>query len=90
LIVQRDAGNVAATYPNTGVVAISRQGREILSTSEFDRPGKRPQGASFVRCEQIFTIPKSRLGGKLGRLRDEELRRVGDGLRLNLALEETH
>jgi mRNA interferase MazF len=88
LVVQRDAGNVAATYPNTVVVAISSQGRDIPFHVRV-RPTRDNalRGTSFIRCEQVFTISKSRLGSRLGRLREDELRRVNEGLRLNLALD---
>ena len=96
LVVQRDAGNRAQGYPNTVVVAVSSQGHEIPLHVRV-RPTRENglKNLSFVKCEQIFTIAKERLGARLGRLRAEELRQVGEALRLNLALddggaEETH
>lgn len=88
LVVQRDAGNSAATYPNTVVVAVSSQGHEIPFHVRL-RPNRENglKNLSFVKCEQIFTISKERLGARVGRLGSEDLRRVEDGLRLNLALE---
>ena len=89
LIVQRDAGNAAATYPNTVVVAVSSQGREIPFHVRL-RPNRENglKNVCFVKCEQIFTISKERLGTRLGRLSRDELRGVDEGLRLNLALDE--
>jgi mRNA interferase MazF len=89
LIVQRDAGNRAATYPNTVVVAVSSQGHEIPLHVRI-RPTRENglKNVSFVKCEQIFTISKDRLGARLGRLRADELAQVGEALRLNLALDE--
>ena len=89
LVVQRNAGNAAQTYPNTVVVAVSSQGREVPFHVRV-RPNRDNglRGVSFVKCEQIFTISKERLGGRLGRLRNDELHRVDEGLRLNLALDE--
>lgn len=90
LVVQRDAGNSAVGYPNTVVVAVSSQGREIPLHVRL-RPNRENglRNTSFVKCEQIFTIAKERLGARLGRLKPDELEQVDSALRLNLALEET-
>ncbi|MHB8872519.1 MAG: type II toxin-antitoxin system PemK/MazF family toxin [Myxococcaceae bacterium] len=88
LVVQRDAGNSASGYPNTVVVAVSSQGREIPLHVRL-RPSRENglRNTSFVKCEQIFTISKERLGSRLGRLRPDEMENVDQALRLNLALE---
>ncbi len=88
LVVQHDAGNQARGYPNTVVVAVSSQGHEIPLHVRV-RPTRENglKNLSFVRCEQIFTISKERLGARLGRLRADELRQVGEALRLNVALD---
>jgi mRNA interferase MazF len=88
LVVQRDAGNQARGYPNTVVVAVSSQGHEIPLHVRV-RPTRENglKNVSFVKCEQIFTLSKERLGQRLGRLRGDELRQVGEALRLNLALD---
>ena len=89
LVIQRDAGNAAPTYPNTVVVAVSSQGRDIpfhVRVRPTARNGLR--GVSFVKCEQIFTVSKDRLGPRLGSLRPDEMRSVNDAIRLNLDLEE--
>lgn len=89
LIVQRDAGNAAATYPNTVVVAVSSQGRDLpFHVRIRPNPQNGLKGTSFVKCEQIFTVSKERLGARLGSLRPEEVRNVNDAIRLNLALED--
>ena len=89
LVVQRDAGNAAVGYPNTVVVAVSSQGRDIPFHVRV-RPNAQNglKNTSFVKCEQIFTLSKERLGAKLGTLRPEDMRSVNDAIRLNLALEE--
>jgi mRNA interferase MazF len=89
LVVQRDTGNRAPTYPNTVVVAVSSQGHEIPLHVRV-RPTRENglRNVSFVKCEQVFTIAKERLGARLGRLRPEEMRSVGEALRLNLALDD--
>jgi mRNA interferase MazF len=90
LVVQRDAGNNAMGYPNTVVVVVSSQGREIPLHVRV-RPNRENglRNVSFVKCEQIFTIAKERLGSRLGRLKPDELADVNQALRLNLALDET-
>lgn len=89
LVVQRDAGNLARGYPNTVVVAVSSQGHEIPLHVRV-RPTRENglRNVSFVKCEQVFTISKERLGARLGRLRADELREVGVALRLNLGLDD--
>jgi mRNA interferase MazF len=88
-VVQRDAGNLARGYPNTVVVAVSSQGHEIPLHVRV-RPTRENglKNPSFVKCEQIFTISKERLGARLGRLRRDELQQVGEALRLILDLDE--
>ena len=88
LIVQRDAGNLAKSYPNTVVVAVSSQGHEIPLHVRV-RPTRENglSNVSFVKCEQVFTIAKERLGSRLGRLRSDEMLKVNEALRLNLDLE---
>jgi mRNA interferase MazF len=89
LVVQRDAGNLAVSYPNTVVVAVSSQGREVPLHVRL-RPSRENglRNVSFVKCEQVFTIAKERLGARLGRLKPDELEAVNQALRLNLALEQ--
>jgi mRNA interferase MazF len=89
LIVQRDSGNTAASYPNTVVVAVSSQGREIPLHVRI-RPTRENglRNASYVKCEQIFTVAKERLGARIGRLRADEMQKVDEALRMNLALDE--
>ncbi len=90
LVVQRDAGNLAQTYPNTVVVAVSSQGHEIPLHVRV-RPSKTNglKNISWVKCEQVFTIAKDRLGQRIGALTADEMRNVEIALRLNLALENT-
>jgi mRNA interferase MazF len=89
LIVQRDAGNLAAHYPNTVVVAVSSHGKEIPFHVRL-KPSRENglKNVCFVKCEQILTVSKERLGARLGRLRQDEMQRVDEALRLNLALEQ--
>ncbi|MBI5549691.1 MAG: type II toxin-antitoxin system PemK/MazF family toxin [Deltaproteobacteria bacterium] len=84
---QADAGNQATTYANTIVVAISSQGHEIPLHVRL-RPSRQNglRNVSFVKCKQIFTISKERLGARLGALKPEEMLAVDQALRTSLAL----
>lgn len=88
LILQNDHGNHSTLYPNTIVATISTKGRNI-PFHVFIRKSKtnRLKSDSYVKCEQILTIGKSRLIGKAwGRLTDDEMARVGDAVKLSLDL----
>jgi mRNA interferase MazF len=88
LVVQCDPGNLARSYPNTIVLAVSSQGHEIPLHVRL-RPTRQNglKNTSFVKCEQILTIAKERLGPRLGRVTQSELEQVNEALRRNLALE---
>jgi mRNA interferase MazF len=87
VVVQADAGNRASSYPNTVVVAVSSQGHEIPLHVRL-RPSRQNglRNVSFVKCEQIFTVSKERLGGRIGALTREELGRVERALCESLSL----
>jgi len=88
LIVQNDHGNHSPLYPNTIVVALSTQGRDI-PFHVFIRKSKanRLTADSFAQCEQLLTVSKARpLGQPLGRLTDDEMAQVGEALKRSLAL----
>jgi mRNA interferase MazF len=88
LVVQGDAGNQSATYPNTIVVAISTHGREIPLHVRL--PAGTVQGlakTSYIKCEQILTISKERLSReRAGRIDDRTMADVEAAIRLSLAL----
>ena len=88
LIVQNDAGNRSERFPNTIVVAISTQGRQIpfhVPLEPTSDNGLRE--TSFVKCEQIFTLSKERLrGAAWGKIREEELDQVAQAIKLSLNL----
>lgn len=89
LIIQRDAGNRSGNYPNTVVAAISTTGREIPLHVRL-RPSTTNglKADSYVKCEQLTTISKTRLVGKAwGRLSDAEMAQVDSALKLSLGLE---
>lgn len=88
LIVQNNHGNHSRGYTNTIVVAISTKGLDIplhVRIAKSRANGLRED--SFVRCEQVLTISKSRLTGRpWGRLTPEQMERVDSALRESLAL----
>jgi mRNA interferase MazF len=85
VVVQTDAANRHQTYPNTVIAAVSRKTRSLsfhVRVAPTDTNGLRD--VSFVKCEQMLTISKERLLSRLGRLGDDDLRRVDAALRLVL------
>lgn len=88
LIVQNDYGNHAINYPNTIVAAISTKGRNIPFHVRIEPSAQNGLTAtSYVKCEQILTISKSRLvDSPLGRLTNDEMMFVDMALRRSLAL----
>lgn len=88
LIVQNNAFNSNDRYPNTIVVTISKSGRDLPT---HVRLPKTPQNGlqeqiSFVKCEQLLTISKDRLGRKLGSITTEQLADVTRALRRLLSI----
>jgi mRNA-degrading endonuclease toxin of MazEF toxin-antitoxin module len=89
LIVQRDAGNQSVSYPNTIVAAVSTSGREIPLHVRI-RPSATNglEAVSYVKCEQLTTISKTRLiGNPWGCLSDAEMAQIDEALKLSLGLE---
>ncbi len=88
LIIQNDHGNHSDVYPNTLIATISTKGRDI-PFHVFIRKSRANglKADSYVKCEQILTISKARLRGQAwGRLTSEEMTRVGEAIKLSLAL----
>ena len=87
LIVQADAPNRNPRYPNTIVATISEHGRDIPSHVRLEpTPENGLAYASYVKCEQILTISKSRLQERIGGVEEADLRRVEQALKRMLAL----
>lgn len=88
LIIQRDAGNQAPSYPNTVVVSVSSQGHEIPLHVRL-RPTRENglKNVSWVKCEQLFTVSKDRLRERLGRVTQAELWDIERAIALNLDLQ---
>jgi mRNA interferase MazF len=88
VVVQNDAFNSNDRYPNTVVVTMSKSGREVPTHVKV------PQGPtnnlseplSFVKCEQLLTISKSRLTNRIGRLTEDELAQVDAAVRRVLSV----
>ncbi len=87
LIIQRDTGNLAVTYPNTVVVTVSSQGHDIPLHVRL-RPTRENglKNVSWVKCEQVFTVSKERLRQRLGRISPAELGEIERAIALNLDL----
>ncbi|HEX4793360.1 MAG TPA: type II toxin-antitoxin system PemK/MazF family toxin [Humisphaera sp.] len=90
LIVQNDMGNQSRGYTNTIVVAISTKGKNVPLHVRI--PKSKSNGLredSFVKCEQVMTISKSRLVGRAwGRLTSEQMRQVNTAVAASLGLPE--
>ena len=87
LVVQNDYGNHASGYPNTIVVAISSQGREIpfhVLLQKTKTSGLKND--SYAKCEQILTVSKNRLLRKWGKISDDEMSQIDVALKLSLDL----
>lgn len=88
LVVQTDAANRNPRYPNVIVAAVSTRGRDLPFHIRLEpSPENGLTEVSFVKCEQVFTVSKERLEGRLGRVSDEQLAAVGGALSMVLDLE---
>jgi mRNA interferase MazF len=88
LIVQNNAFNANGNYPNTIVVTISRSGRDLPTHVKLQQTAENGlwEPLSYVKCEQLLTISKSRLGRKVGKITPEQLADVSRGLKRLLSL----
>jgi mRNA interferase MazF len=89
LVLQNDAGNQNSQYLNTIVLAMSTKGRPIPFHIQITpNPQNGLLEVTYVKCEQILTISKTRLLGlrALGRLSPAEMRKVEVAVKLSLAL----
>ena len=86
--MQNDSFNSNPNFPNTVVVAVSKSGRTI-PTHVFVpvTPENGLWEPSYVKCEQIQTITKERLGRCLGHLTDAETAQVAVALKRVLNLQ---
>ncbi len=88
VIVQNDAFNANDRYPNTVVVTVSKTGREIPTHVQVPQTLENGlwEPLSYVKCEQLLTISKDRLGRRLGRLTDAQVAQVSAALKRVLSL----
>lgn len=88
LIVQNNAFNANANYPNTIVVTISKSGRDLPTHVKLPQTAENGlwEPLSYVKCEQLLTISKSRLIRKLGSITPEQLADVSRALKRLLSL----
>ncbi|MBW1784267.1 MAG: type II toxin-antitoxin system PemK/MazF family toxin [Deltaproteobacteria bacterium] len=87
LVVQTNPANHNPDYPNTIVVTISRQARDVpfhVRVEPTARNGLSSQ--SFIKCEQILTISKERLETRMGCVTEVQLEQVNAAMRMVLAL----
>ena len=86
-MVQTDAANTNPRYLNVIVAAVSTSGRAIATHVLLTPSSQNGLPApSFVKCEQLFTLSKSRLQARLGQIGSAELAQVDTALRQSLDL----
>lgn len=77
LIVQENAASNNPNYPLTIVAAVSSQGRNFPSHVALEpTPVNGLTRRSYVKCEQIQTVSKDRLGQRIGALDTASMRLV--------------
>jgi mRNA interferase MazF len=87
LIVQTDPANHNPLYPNTIVVTMSTKGRNIPFHVRVEPTAENGLTVpSFIKCEQLLTVSKTRLEKRRGQLNSDDLDRVATALRMVLAL----
>ncbi len=82
LVVQTDTVNRSVRYNNVIVLAMTTQEHGVPTHVRIDpSPGNGLRAASFIMCEQVMTISKQRLEGRLGRASAADMQRTEVGLR---------
>ena len=88
VIIQNDQGNHSRGYTNTIVVAVSTKGLPVpmhVAIPKSKTNGLREN--SFVKCEQLMTVSKTRLIGRAwGRLSADQMRQVDSAIKTSLAM----
>ncbi len=88
LVLQTDLGNHAPGARTTIVVPLTSQGRPYAFYIAIPRIRSDGLGAdSWANCTQLFTVDKSRLMKRLGRVDADKLARVGQAVRMTLDLD---
>lgn len=87
LIIQTDAGNSNPAYPNTIVGAISTARARVMTHVEVEPSAENGlRATSSVKCEQLVTISKDRLGARIGQIGPDAMERVDRALKRALGL----
>jgi mRNA interferase MazF len=87
LIIQTDIANKKGHYPLTVVVAISSQGRPIPFHVEVEPTSENGLSRrSYLKCEQIMTVRKDRLAGKIGTVDSGTMEQVDQAIKQVLSL----
>lgn len=89
LVLQNDFGNQNPRYPNTIVLAMSTKSKPVPFHVEIT-PNRRNglKDVTYIKCEQILTVSKSRLQGRnrVGRISSAQMAQVETAVKLSLAL----
>jgi mRNA interferase MazF len=88
VIVQTDAFNSNDNYPNTVVVTVSKSGRDIPTHVKVPQCAENGlwEPLSYIKCEQIMTIDRKRLGRRMGRITDDQLMQIAVAIKRVLSL----
>jgi mRNA interferase MazF len=87
LIVQTDIANQKPHYPLTVVVAVSTSGRPIPFHVEVEpTPDNGLSATSYLKCEQILTVSKDRLLGRIGEVDTAIMSQVEQAIKQVLSL----
>lgn len=85
LVIQSDPFNANERYPLAIIMPITTKGLTFHVCVQPDKDNGLHQ-ESFVKCEQIFTVMKTTLEKRLGKLSSEDMERVQFRLGQVLAL----
>jgi len=87
LILQTDLGNHTPGARTTIVVPLTTQGRPYAFYIPIPKAKGNGLGAdSWANCTQLFTVDKSRLVKRLGRIDDAWLTRIASAVKMTLEL----
>ena len=87
LVIQTDAANSNERYPNTIVAAISKSSRNVPTHVHLHPTPENGLAVScHVKCEQLTTVSKDRLGKRYGRISNLDMLAVDESLKSALNL----
>ena len=83
VIVQTDKLNRLERYALTIVVPVTSKKRESPTYVELQPGGESGLTlTSYAKCDQIYTLPKSKLGSLKGKVSKTEIYQIGEALSL--------